>query len=205
MEPTMSNQITGSDRLSASRESASRVGGADQTSSGISDGIRNATEQAKHVAGDAAEAITGDLKEYCNHQLRSGAKIGNHFASSLRASASALPPDAAMLASAIRSVAKQVDAYATELGRQNVEQVAASASSFIRRRPALIFGVTALAGFAAFRMFKSAQAQSATSQRTQPLLSDATQSPSIQPTENPVPSTQNPLPPGRSPSGPVHG
>jgi hypothetical protein len=200
----MSNQITGSDRLSASRESASRVGGADQTSSGISDGIRNATEQAK-LAGDAAEAITGDLKEYCNHQLRSGAKIGNHFASSLRVSASALPPDAAMLASAIRSVAKQVDAYATELGRQNVEQVAASASSFIRRRPALIFGVTALAGFAAFRMFKSAQAQSATSQRTQSISSDATQSPSIQPTENPVPSTQSPLPPGRSPSGPVHG
>ena len=63
----------------------------------------------RHVAGDAAETITGDLKEYCNHQLRSGAKIGNHFASSLRVSASALPPDASMLASAMRSVAKQVD------------------------------------------------------------------------------------------------
>jgi len=200
----MSNQTAGSER-SASRESVSRVGGANQTSSGISDGVRNAAEEAKHVVGDAAEAITGDLKEYCNHQLRSGAKIGNHFASSLRVSASALPSDAALLASAMRSVAKQVDAYATELGRQNIEQVAEGASSFIRRRPALIFGVTALAGFAAFRMFKSAQSQSTSSQRTQSLSSDATQSPSIQPTESPVPSSRNPLPPGRSPSDPVHG
>jgi hypothetical protein len=173
----MSNQAAGSERLSQSRENTtSGLRDSEQSSSEIADGIRNATEQAKQVAVDAAETLTGDLKEFCNNQLRSGAKMGNHFASSLRFSASALPPDASMLASVMRSVATRVDGYAAELGHQNIDQVAAGASAFIRRQPALILGLTAVAGFLAFRTFKSAQPVSA---------------PSIQPTQ--------------SPSDPVHG
>ena len=59
-----------------------------------------------------------------------------------------------MLTSVMRSAANQVDGYATELGHQNIDQVAAGASAFIRRRPALIFGLTAVVGFLVFRTFK---------------------------------------------------
>jgi len=203
MERTMSNQSAGTERPNQLRGTVgSQLRGSDQGSSTVSDGIRDATEQAKNVAAEAAETIKGDLKEYCNHQLRSGAKIGKHFASSLRVSASSLPPDASMLASAMRSAANQVDGYAAELGRQNIEQVAAGASAFIRRRPALIFGLTALAGFAAFRMFKSAQSAAP----TQPMQSPSTTaSPSIQPMQGPIQTTENSVQPTQGPSDRLHG
>jgi hypothetical protein len=193
MERSMSKQAAGSERLNQSRENTTgKLRDSDHSSSEIFDRIGNATEQTGHVASDVAETLGSDLKEFCNQQLRSGAKMGNNFASSLRVAASALPPDASMLASVMRSAAKQVDGYAAELGHQNIDQVAAGASAFIRRRPAVIFGLTAVVGFLAFRTFKSAQPVPA------PSLPPAS-APSIQPAS--APSIQ----PTRSPSDPVHG
>ena len=77
MEQSMSKQATGSERLNQSRENTtSKLRDLDHPSSDISDRIRNATEQAGHVAGDVAETLGADLKEFCNQQLRSGAKMG---------------------------------------------------------------------------------------------------------------------------------
>jgi hypothetical protein len=180
----MSNQTAASERLSHRESTSSKLPDAGQSSFPSSEGSQSLSqsgslspegteslsEEAKRVAADTAAAMTGDLKQFFNEQLRSGAKMGNHFASSLRLSASALPPDASMLAGMMRGVAHQVDGYATELGRQSVDQVAAGASNFIRRQPALVFGLAAAAGFLAFRTFKSAQSVTA---------------PSIQPTDRP--------------------
>jgi hypothetical protein len=61
-----------------------------------------------------------------------------------------------------------VDHYADRLEDQTVEQLAKSASDLTRRQPALMFGLAALAGFFAFRTFKSTSASSVASPPIQP-------------------------------------
>ena len=61
------------------------------------------------------------------------------------------------LRSLVRGFAHNVDNYADNLEDQTVEQLAQSASDFTRRQPALVFGLAAIAGFFAFRTFKSAR------------------------------------------------
>ena len=81
----MSKEAAGSERLNQSREdTTSKLRDSDHPASEISDRIRKATEQTGQIASDVAETLGADLKQFCNQQLRSGAKMGNNFASSLR-------------------------------------------------------------------------------------------------------------------------
>jgi hypothetical protein len=73
-----------------------------------------------------------------------------------------------MLAGLVRGFAHNVDHYADRLEDQTVEQLAKNASDFTRQQPALMFGLAALAGFFAFRTFKSASASSVASPPIQP-------------------------------------
>ena len=94
-----------------------------------------------------------------NDQLGVGAQSANRFAGSMRVAADDLEHENPMLAGLVRGFAHNVDHYADRLEDQTVEQLAKSASDLTRRQPALMFGLAALAGFFAFRTFKSASAQ----------------------------------------------
>ena len=61
-----------------------------------------------------------------------------------------------MLGKLVRGFAHTLDNYAQGLHDQTSEQLVRSASDFTRRKPALVFGIAALAGFVGFRTFKSA-------------------------------------------------
>jgi hypothetical protein len=103
-----------------------------------------------------------------NDQLGVGAQSANRFAGSMRVAADDLEHENPMLARLVRGFAHNVDHYADRLEDQTVEQLAKSASDLTRRQPAMMFGLAALAGFFAFRTFKSASASSVASPPIQP-------------------------------------
>jgi hypothetical protein len=121
-----------------------------------SDTAKDAGAKAKHAAADAAYTMSDRVMALLNDQLGVGAQSANRFASSMRVAADDLQHESPMLAGFVRGLAHNVDGYADRLEGQTIEQLVKSASDLTRRQPALMFGLAALAGFFAFRTFKSA-------------------------------------------------
>ena len=121
-----------------------------------SDTARDAAEKAKRAAGDAASSVSDHVMGLLNDQIGVGAQSANHFAGSMRIAADDLERESPMLAGLVRGFAHNVDHYADRFEDQTVEQLVKSASDLTRRQPALVFGLAALAGFFAYRTFKTA-------------------------------------------------
>ncbi|MGC1588916.1 MAG: hypothetical protein WA770_02215, partial [Pseudolabrys sp.] len=141
---------------------------ANETFSKASETARDAGEKAKRVAAEAASTMSEHVMGLLNDQLGVGAHSAINFAGSMRVAADELEQENPMLAGLVRGFAQNVDQYADQLEDKTVEQLLQSASAFTRRQPALTFGLAALAGFFAFRMFKNANAGSVSSPSIQP-------------------------------------
>jgi hypothetical protein len=133
-----------------------------------SDKEREAGEKAKRAAAEAATTMSDHVRGLLNDQIGLGAQSANRFARSMRLAASDLDQENPMIAGLVRGFAHNVDRYADRLEHQTVEQLTKSASDLARRQPALMFGLAALAGFFAFRTFKSASDRSVSSPPIQP-------------------------------------
>jgi hypothetical protein len=141
---------------------------ANETFSKASKTARDAGEKAKSVAAEAASTMSEHVMGLLNDQLGVGAHSAINFAGSMRVAADELEQENPMLAGLVRGFAQNVDQYADQLEDKTVEQLLQSASAFTRRQPALTFGLAALAGFFAFRMFKNTNASSVSSPSIQP-------------------------------------
>jgi hypothetical protein len=101
--------------------------------------------------------MTDGVMGLLNEQIGVGADKAGRFASSMKLAADDLAGESPILAGLVRSFAHNVDNYANQLENQTVEQLAQTASDYTRRQPALVFGLTAIAGFFAFRTYKNAR------------------------------------------------
>lgn len=115
----------------------------------------DATDQVKQAASDAAETVTGEIRELLNRQLTGGADTLGGFARSVKRAADDLEGDSPQIAGVVRTFASRVDGYADGLRDQSVDELWNSAADFTRRQPALVFGLAALAGFFVLRTVKS--------------------------------------------------
>ena len=134
-----------------------------------SDTAKDAGAKAKRAVADAASTMSDHVMGLLNDQLGVGAQSANRFASSMRVAANDLQHESPMLAGLVRGLAHNVDGYADRLEGQTIEQLVKTASDLTRRQPALMFGLAALAGFFAFRTFKSAGDGSVASPPIQPM------------------------------------
>jgi hypothetical protein len=165
MEETMSNQDFGhgssttfqSDGGENSQTSNGNQGSREEAFSRASEMAREAAEQAKRAAAQTASTVTQNVKELLDKQIGTGATVARHFASSVRSAADDVAKDSPMMAGFVRSFADAVDGYAKGLGERTADQLLGTASDFTKREPALVFGIAAVAGFVAFRTFKTAQ------------------------------------------------
>jgi hypothetical protein len=171
-EETMTNQDFEGAGPASSGEHAQRNqemrDAASEALAEASDTAKDAGAKAKRAAADAASTVSDHIMDLLNDQLGVGAQSANRFASSMRVAANDLRHESPMLAGLVRGLAHSVDGYADRLEGQTIEQLVKSASDLTRRQPALMFGLAALAGFFAFRTFKSAGAGSVASPPTQP-------------------------------------
>ena len=131
-------------------------GAASGAFSQVSDKLRAAGDESKRAAADAAFTITDTIKDLLDRQVGAGAAKVGQLASSVSLAADDLEQASPMASKLVRGLAQTIDNYGQDLQGKTLEQLARSASDYTRRKPALVFGFAALAGFVAFRTFKNA-------------------------------------------------
>jgi ElaB/YqjD/DUF883 family membrane-anchored ribosome-binding protein len=167
MEVPMSNQF-GSESPGTRERASSDLGrdigkAASEAVSFLSDAANQATEKAKQSASDAASSVTHQVKDVLDRQVGSGADIVGHVANSAKRAADDLERNAPQLAGLVRGVAGRIDGFADSMRDQSVDELLRTASDFTRRKPALVFGLAALAGFFVFRTLKASPSGASTS------------------------------------------
>ncbi|MER8427254.1 hypothetical protein NKJ46_04240 [Mesorhizobium sp. M0166] len=100
--------------------------------------------------------MTNQVKEMLDRQVGSGAEVMGQLASSTKRAAEDLDANAPIVAGVVRTFANRLDGYADDLRDRSVDQLVLAASDFARRKPGLVFGLAAVAGFLTFRTLKSA-------------------------------------------------
>lgn len=143
-----------------------------ETVSKLSGAAAQATEKAKQSASEAASTVTQQVKEMLDERVGSGATLVGHLANSGKRAAEDLDRNAPQLAGLMRGVVGSVENFADTMRDQSVDQLFRTASDYTRRKPALVFGLAALAGFFVFRTLKAAPPDTSTSRPTAPRHSD---------------------------------
>jgi hypothetical protein len=138
---------------SPSQEARAKAG---EAVSKIADTAREAGDQAKQAASSLVSDATKQAKGFLNMQVTAGADMVGHAVESARIAADNLDQGAPQLAGLVRSAAARAEEFSQDLRGQTVEDLIKTASDFTRKQPALVFGLASLAGFLAFRIFKSA-------------------------------------------------
>jgi hypothetical protein len=121
------------------------------------------------AASNRSQTITSQVQGVLDQQLVKGARVVANVARSARRAAGELEADMPQVAELVRGMADRVEDYSRALEDQSVTDIYESASDFTRRRPAVVFGVAALAGFVALRTLKSSsttQSRSSTGGRS---------------------------------------
>jgi hypothetical protein len=156
MEELMTNQeFQGGSRTSSDNQRRAADKLRDATSQ-AADMARDAASQARQAAGDAASTVSGQAKQMMDRQIQTGSEVARQFAKSARIAADEIKDESPAVASLMRGIAGTVENYAGSLQGQSVDQILKDASDFTKRRPIVVFGLTALAGFLALRGARSA-------------------------------------------------
>ena len=134
------------------------------------DAAREASDKARSTATESASTVTGQVKDAVNRQIDNGVRMAEQFAKSARVAADDLHGASPGLSKAVHSIATQVEDYAADLHGQTIDEIAHRVSDFTRRQPAVVFGVSAVAGFLVFRAVKSARAMASAPKHDQELM-----------------------------------
>lgn len=128
--------------------------------SGAAGSRTSGSSSARHQEGGVATTVTSQVQDALDQQVVRGARTITNVARSARRAADELETDAPQIAGLVRGVADRVEEYSRGLETQSVTDIYQAASDFTRRQPAVVFGVTALAGFFALRTFRSSSTSS---------------------------------------------
>jgi hypothetical protein len=122
----------------------------------VSDVDQQAMGEAKKSASSLASAATERAKDAVEERISGGADLLGHVASSVRAAARELEPNAPQLAGFAREAAGHIEDFSNEIREKSVEELFETSSEFARRQPAVLFGAAVACGFLLFRMIKTA-------------------------------------------------
>jgi len=132
----------------------------DESSEGVVANARNlagvAGERAKVAVMDTASTVTKQARHLLDRQVGKGARIVGDVGSSVKRAAEELDRSAPQLGELAHVLADRIDVYAKGLRASSTDDLLRSASRITREQPALVFGLTALAGFLVLRTLKSA-------------------------------------------------
>jgi hypothetical protein len=116
---------------------------------------QQATEEAKRAAASLAAQAGERGKAMLQERIASGAGLVGHVATSTRAAANNLDPNAPELAGLLREAGDRMDQLSRDIRHKSVDELLQTASDFARRQPAILFGAAAACGFMLFRLFKA--------------------------------------------------
>jgi hypothetical protein len=121
-----------------------------------SSGVKNRARRAKKVVAASSSTVIEQAKKLLDRQIsaRGGAIVGS-IASALEAGATDLRPSSPSLAKLADNLVERARSYESGLQKVSLDQLTEMATRVTRRNPALVFGLTAFAGFLAMRVIKS--------------------------------------------------
>ena len=128
---------------------------AGEVASKLSEAAQQAGSQAKQAASSLASEANQKAKGLMNQKVSLGADFASHIADATKSAADSLDSNAPQIAGLVRDAAEKLEGFSSDLREQTVDDLVRTASDFTRRRPALVFGLASLAGFALFRVLKS--------------------------------------------------
>lgn len=117
-----------------------------------------ALDQMKFSGTSLAAAAADAAKDVVGQQIASGGELIGHVADSTKSAADELEQHAPVLAGIVRQASDSIAALSSELKTRSVDELVQSTSDLARRRPELVFGVSAVLGFLAFRVLTSSAA-----------------------------------------------
>jgi hypothetical protein len=126
------------------------VGG--ETTSQFNETIHKAGEQARKGAAALASEANDRIQTLLNDQVGAGADFAAQVADSVRAAADNLDEGAPRLAELVRGAADQVEMFSDMIRDQTPADILAAGTDFARRRPAVVFGAAAVAGYVLTRL-----------------------------------------------------
>jgi hypothetical protein len=151
-----SNQPKAPDAGSQARSVAQDVRTkAGEVASKISEAAQQAGSQAKQTASSLASEANQKARGLMNQKVSLGADFASHIADATKSAADSLDSNAPQIAGLVRDAAEKLQGFSSDLREQTVDDLVRTASDFTRRKPALVFGLASLAGFALFRVLKS--------------------------------------------------
>ena len=112
---------------------------------------RQARKTAASLAAEANERMSGLL----DRQVEAGADLAGQVAESVRAAAESLDEAAPQLADLVRGAADTIDDFSDDVRDLSAGELFEAGSDFARRRPALVFGGAAIAGFLLYRVLNA--------------------------------------------------
>jgi ElaB/YqjD/DUF883 family membrane-anchored ribosome-binding protein len=128
---------------------------AGEVASKLNEAAQQAGSQAKQAASSLASEANQKAKGLMNQKVSLGADFASHIADATKSAADSLDSNAPQIAGLVRDAAEKLQGFSSDLREQTVDDLVRTASDFTRRRPALVFGLASLAGFALFRVLKS--------------------------------------------------
>jgi hypothetical protein len=112
----------------------------------------------KQAASSAASEATERVRQAADRQVGAGAEMVARVSNAIRAAADNLDQDVPQLAPLIHGAADQLADLSDTLADRSAAELFQATSDFARRRPAVVFGVTALGGFLLFRLLNASSA-----------------------------------------------
>ena len=112
---------------------------------------RQARKTAASLAAEANERMSGLL----DRQVEAGADLAGQVAESVRAAAESLDEASPQLADIVRGAADTIDDFSDNVRDLSAGELFQAGSDFARRRPALVFGGAAIAGFLLYRVLNA--------------------------------------------------
>jgi hypothetical protein len=114
-----------------------------------------AARQARHAASSVASQATEQVKRAADRQVGVSAEMVARVSNAIRTAADNLDQDVPQLAPFVHGAADQLADLSDALADRSAAELFQATSDFARRRPALVFGATALGGFLLFRLLNA--------------------------------------------------
>lgn len=113
---------------------------------------KSVAQEIGDIVGDASSAATSRAKDLLKQQLTDGGDLVAHIAQSTRLAGDHLDREVPQLGSLVKRAASSIEDVARGMRDRSIEEVVQTAFDFGRRQPALLFGITAVLGYLAFRL-----------------------------------------------------
>lgn len=142
-------------RAEADKRSVADVRIVDEATTAVVAMAGQALDQIKISGTSLAAAASDAAKDVVGQQVAAGGALMGHVADSTKYAADELEKHAPALAGIVRQAGDSLAALSSELKTRSVDELVQSTSDLARRRPEVVFGVSAVLGFLAFRVLTS--------------------------------------------------